>query len=264
MAPVADTFPLFSSLPKELRLQIWGAALKPRVIVLHRNTDRSRARYYYPFGRVAFKIPSFTALTTHDPMVDVMQRVCAESLLFCRRHYMDLEVWNIRKNGLGTFYDPHSDVICFSHHVNPVLLQDFAAQYPVETSSMETIALPGRISPAMFSRTDVLFALHLFENLKEVIIVLGSVSHADDPHEPGSHKDSWIGEDGDPLWVRSQDAQRVLERIKTDKWPDWVPPRVTIVATQEDIHSNRGIARNSDRVHELPSSPSNSETVLRD
>lgn len=254
MAPFAETFTLFSSLPKELRLQIWGAALNPSVIALHRDSGSGKARYFFPFGAVAIKIPPFTALTTHDPSLDVIQRVCAESLLFCRRRYMELEVWNLRKNCLGTFYDPHYDVICFSHKVNPMLLQEFAAQYPVETSFMETIALPGRISPAMFSRTDVLAALHIFENLKEVIIVLGNVSHADDHREPSSsHGDTWLGGDENSLWTLPHDAERALERIKSEKWPDWKPPRVTIVASQEDILGSRGAARVSATALELPS-----------
>ncbi|KIN01777.1 hypothetical protein OIDMADRAFT_144430 [Oidiodendron maius Zn] len=272
MAPFADTFTLFSSLPKELRLQIWGAALNPRVIVLHRNSDRNRARYYFPFGRVAFKIPSFMALTTYDPSLDVIQRVCAESLVFCRRRYMELEVWDLQKNRLGTFYDPHYDVICFSHQVNPMLLQEFAAQYPVETSSMETIALPGRIAPAMFSRTDVLTALHIFENLKEVKIVLGDISRtgsradtrSDDRHGPRGHGDTWLGGDENSLWTLPHDAERVLERIKIEKWPDWNPPRVTIVNSQEDILHRTATTRVSGTAYELASTPSDSELVPRD
>jgi hypothetical protein len=198
-------------------------------------------------------------LTTHDPSLDVIQRVCAESLLFCRRRYMELEVWDLQKNCLGTFYDPHYDVICFSHQVNPVLLQDFAAQYPVETSSMETIALPGRIAPAMFSRTDVLTALHIFDNLKEVKIVLGDISRSDNRsdsrtdnhHEPRSHGDTWLGGDENSPWTLPHDAERVLERIKIEKWPEWNPPRVTIVNSQEDILSSRVTTRVSGMGPEL-------------
>lgn len=186
------------------------------------------------------KVPSFMALTTHDPSLEVIQRVCAESQLFCRRRYMELYVWDVRKNCLGTFYDPHYDVINFSHHINPLLLRDFASQYPVETSSMETIALPGRISPANVSRVDVLGALHIFENLKEVIIVLGKGSRAND--EVGTpERENWIGGDGNSVWTLPDDAERVLEKFKSEKWPDWKPPTVTIVASQEDIQRSRGI-----------------------
>ena len=259
MAPFSDTFTLFSSLPKELRLQIWGAALNPRVIVLHRSSDRNKARYYFPFGRAAFKIPSFMALTTHDPSLDVIRLVCAESQLFCRRRYMELEVWDLQKNSLGTFYDPHYDVICFSHQVNPMLLQDFAAQYPVETSSMETIALPGRIAPAIFSKTDVLTVLHCFDNLKEVKIVLGDISRTessadsrpDDHHEPRGLGDTWLFGDKNSHWTLPHDAERVLERIKIEKWPDWNPPRVTIVNSQEDILGSRATTRVSNTAFQL-------------
>jgi hypothetical protein len=258
------TFTLFSSLPKELRLQIWGAALNSRVIVLHRNTDRNVARYYFPFGTVGFKIPSFMALTTHDPSLEVIRRVCAESLLFCRRRYMELEVWDIRQNCLGTFYDPHYDVIYFSHNINPQRLQDFAAQFPVETSLMETIALPGRISPSMFSRTDVLATLHIFDNLKEVIIVLGNVSRTDDHHDPGTpQRESWLGGDQKALWTLPHDAERYLERVKSEKWPDWKLPTISIVASQEDIQRTRGVAQISGTIHKPPSSPSDTEMALR-
>lgn len=255
MASFADTFTSFSLLPKELRLQIWGAALNPRVIVLHRNSDRSKAQqYYFPFSRVAFKIPLFMALTTHDPSLDVIQRVCAESMLFCRRRYMELEVWDIRKNCLGTFYDPHYDVIYFSH-VNPVVLQEFATQYPVETCSMETLAFPGRISPAMFSKVDVLTALRIFANLKEVIIVLGSVSRGDDDHELA--EDTLFGGDETSLWARSRNVEKMLERMKFEKWPDWTPPTVITVESQEDIQCNRGV-HSAGRVHQLPTNSSDS------
>lgn len=254
MAPF-DTFTLFSSLPKELRLQIWEASLNPTVIVLHRSRDRTR--YYFPFSAVAFKSPSFMSLSTDDRSLDVIPRVCAESLLFCQKRYMELEVWDLRRNRLGTYYDPHRDVIFFSHHISPALLQDFADQYPVETSYMETIALPGRISPAMFSRADVLTALHNFENLKEVIIVLGSAS--DDRHESGvPHGDTWLE---NPLWTLPDDAQRVLQRIKAEKWPDWKPPRVAIVGSQEDILSKRRIAQISGMGHAMPATRSDSEMI---
>ena len=262
MAPIADTFTLFSSLPKELRLQIWGATLNQTVIVLHRSSDR--ARYYFPFSDVAFKSPSFMALTNHDPALDTIPRVCAESLLFCRRLYMELEVWDLKKNRLGTYYCPHYDVVYFAHHISPVLLQDFADQYPVETSSMETIALPGRISPAMFSRADVLTTLHHFESLKEVMIVLGGASLTDDRHDPRApHGDTWLGGDTNPLWTLPDDAQRVLERIKIEKWPDWKLPKVTIVGSQEDILSSRRISRVSGTVQNVQTGRSDSEMTLR-
>jgi hypothetical protein len=254
MANPITTFTLFSSLPKELRLQIWALALEPCVITLHRNTDRNRGRYYFPFNAVTIKIPLFMTLTTCHPSLDVIQRVCAESKLFCRRRYMELGVWDIRKNCLGTHYDPNRDVVYFSHHINPLVLQDFAAQYPVETSCMETIALPGRISSTVFSRTDVLATLHVFEKLKEVIIVLGNATRGHGHiYEPGQ-RESWLGGDQKPVWTLPDDAERVLERIKREKWPDWKPPIVTVVASQEDILSRKVIAQISGiAIESLPS-----------
>lgn len=196
------------------------------------------------------------SLASGDGSLDVIPHVCAESQLFWRRRYMELEVWDLRRNRLGTYYDPYRDVIFFSHHISPDLLQDFAEQHPVEACYMNTIALPGRISPATFARADVLASLHNFENLKEVIIVLGNAS--DDLRKSGrTQGDTWLD---NPLWTLPLDAQRVLDRMKLEKWPDWNPPTVTVVGSQDDILSGRRISQITGTAHGSSPNGSNSDT----
>jgi hypothetical protein len=102
-----DTFTLFSLLPKELRIQIWNYALSPRVISFHR--DRDRGRY------VSARAVKFMALTTFNPSLEIIPRVCAESLTIFQKKYMEWDVWDVRKGVSTTKFDPDHDVVYFSH-----------------------------------------------------------------------------------------------------------------------------------------------------
>jgi hypothetical protein len=223
----ADTFHLFAFLPKELRLQIWNYALKARVIALHRTNDRLKGRgIYYPM-RVA--TVGFIALSTNHPSYDILRLVCPEAQLVCQRRFIDFEIWDVRKSCLGTPYDPVRDVVYFSHSIDWSILLDFTTQHPAEANSLLTIALPSIISSAMISRKDILAGLHAFENLMEVIIVVGNA---------GIHRESvsWLGgTQTKDSWLLPRSAEEALEQLRDEKWPDWKIPIVTVVRSPEDI-----------------------------
>ena len=194
-----------------------------------------------PFNMIS---RNFMALTTSHRSLDVIRRVCAESQLFCGRLYKELDVWDVRNNCLGTFYRPGYDVIYFSNHINPAQLMDFAALFPVEARGMNKIALPGRISSSMVSRPAILASLHDFENLNEVIIVLGNVARENGPRRASdTQTESWLGGDNKTVWTLPDDAQRVLDNLKKERWPDWKLPSIRVVGAQEDILSSRSIPR---------------------
>jgi hypothetical protein len=171
------------------------------------------------------------ALSTSHPSLNVIRHVCAEAHLFCRRSYIEWEVHDVRKNQMGTPFCPGHDVIYFSNSINASVLRDFAYEFPVETYSMKSLALPGVLFPETASRVEVLAALHEFEQLREVIIVLGKATTGKEAlgssWQGGSHlKDPWLLPRG---------AQDALEQLKNEKWPNWKLPTVTIVKSQEDI-----------------------------
>jgi len=171
----------------------------------------------------------FIALTTKHPSLDALRRVCPEVQLLCRSLYREFEVWDVRKNCSGTPYDPMRDVVFFSDPINPSIMLAFASQHPLESSSLRTIALPSIRSSELVSREEVLAALHIFENLKEVIIIAGNgrVQNA------GL---SWLGgSDGINDWTLPGSVEDALEELKENKWPEWRIPVVTIVKSQEDI-----------------------------
>lgn len=147
---------------------------------------------------------------------------------------MDLQVWNVQKNHMGMPFDPARDVVYFSYAVNPSTLIDFEAQYPIEASKIRTIALPRTISPDNSSRHDILAALHFFEQLTEVIIVLG-ITRSETGSRVGT--DSWEGGlfTGRDRWTFPRSVEESLEKLKKERWPDWKLPVVTIVNSQEDI-----------------------------
>jgi len=224
-----DVFTIFASLPKELRLQIWTQALEPRVIPLHRIEDRFKAGrpVYYPRTRTSI---NYMALSTNHPSLDKIRRVCPEAQLLCQRSYVDWEVWDVRRNQMGTPYNPDRDVIYFSYHISASVLMDFVKEFPMETSSMRTIALPGVLFPETASRVEVLAALHAFEKLSEVIIVLGKAT------EKVTSNALWQGGSGKKdAWVLPHGAQAALQRLKDERWPHWKLPIVTIAKSQEDI-----------------------------
>jgi hypothetical protein len=229
-----DTFHLFALLPKELRLQIWNYALKARVIPLHRTSDPFKGRGVYFHMRIS--TVGFMALTTNHPSLDILRHVCPEAQLVCRRRFVDFDVWDLRKNCLGTLYDPARDVVYFSHSIDAGTLEEFAAQHPLQASRCRFLALPGIISSVRASRREILATLHTFENLVEVIIIVGSAGVDGDGV-------SWLG--GTEMkgrWELPRSAEETLEQLKNDMWPDWKIPIVTVVRSQEDILSNERMA----------------------
>lgn len=225
-------FPHFGLLPKEIRLQIWTSALKPRVIPLHRSTDRTQWRgSYFPTKRMP---AVYMALNTNDVSYGLIRRACPEAELLCRKRYIDWQVWDLRKNHLGTPYSPHSDIIYFSGTINATVLLEFASRFPEETCRMKDIALPGVLVPATDeSREDVLAALRAFEGLRRLIIVMANGESCREPHM------LWDGEGhlvrSRETWTLPTSVVDTFHQLKRDRWHDWKIPQVIIVPSQESI-----------------------------
>jgi hypothetical protein len=228
----ANSFHLFALLPKELRLQIWNSALENRVIPLYRINDSVKGRgILYPM-RIA--IAGFMALTRSHPSLETFRRVCPEAKAVCDRRFMVLEVWDARKMGFGTPYDPLQDILFFTHSIDASILLDFATLHPMEATRLHTIALPSLITSERVSRRETLAALHAFDNLEEVIIVVGNA--------PNETTVSWLGAIGKDPWVLPHSAEETLAQLRMDRWPDWKLPTVTLVLCQEDIRNGERIA----------------------
>jgi len=170
------------------------------------------------------------ALSTNHRSLDILQRVCPEAQLLCQRSYLEWEVWDTKKNQMGTPYSPERDVIYFSAQIGASILQDFADQFPLETSTMRAIALPGVLDPEKPSRLETLAALHAFEKLREVVIVLGKASP--------ENTTSVLWQGGSALkspWALPAGIEDALKQLKKERWPDWTLPIVTIVKSQAEI-----------------------------
>lgn len=228
----ANSFHLFAHLPKELRLQIWNSALEKRVIPLYRTKDSVKGRgVLYPM-RIA--IAGFMALNSSLMSLETFRRVCPEAKAVCDRRFMVLEVWDARKMGFGTPYDPIRDVLFFTHSIDASILLDFVSQHPMQATRLHTLALPSLITSERASRKEALAALHAFDNLKEVVIVVGN-----SPHEGTV---SWLGGTGKEGWVLPHSAEDTLAQLRMERWPDWKIPTITLVMYQEDICSGERIA----------------------
>ena len=176
------------------------------------------------------------ALTTKDISYDFIRRACPEAQILCQKRYLDFEVWDVKKNRLGTPYSPETDIIYFSGNINASVLLDFAACFPIEAARMKCIALPGVLVPETTSRVDVLAALHAFEGLSRVILVHGNGASSKEPHS------LWDGE-GDLVqpkepWSLPGSVIDALQQLKRDKWQDWIVPKVVVVHSQEGIRGH--------------------------
>ena len=173
------------------------------------------------------------ALTTNDNSFNLIRRACPEAQILCQKRYLDWEVWDVRKNCMGTPYSPESDIIFFSGNINESVLLDFAARFPIETARVKCIALPGVLIPETTSRVDVLAALHAFEGLRRVIIVQGTGLSSRELYS------LWNG-DGTMVkakeaWILPGGVTDALQQLKQDKWHDWTLPKVIVVSSQEGI-----------------------------
>lgn len=233
------TFQLFPLLPKELRLKIWNYALSPCVISFHRDRDR---------GRFADKrTVKFMALTTLNPSIEIIPRVCAESFAFSQKRYMEWEVWDIRKNVSTTKFDPDHDVVYFSHefarNIDHMLLREFASQYPTQAKIIKTLALPAAFSSGALSGMDILKSLRLFESLTELVIVLGysyGRGLVESIPVPGISRSVIWGEGseiGRDAWILPDGAQEGLETLKRVHWPDWKIPKVSVAKFLDEVLS---------------------------
>lgn len=187
------------------------------------------------------------ALTTLSPSLEIVPRVCAESFAVSRKRYMDWEVWDIRKNVSTTKFDPDHDVVYFSHefarNIDHVLLREFADQYPTQAKQIRTLALPAVFSSVAISGMDVLKSLRRFENLRELVIVLG-YSHGPvfvegRPFLSVSRSITWgeRSESGREVWVLPGGVQEALEFLKREHWPDWKIPKVSVAKFLDDVLS---------------------------
>lgn len=234
-----DTFTLFPLLPKELRVQIWNHALSPRVIPFHRDRDQ---------GRFAGTRPAkFMALTTFNPSLEIIPRVCAESLAIFQKKYMEWDVWDVRKGVSVTKIDPDQDVVYFSHgfagNIDHKLLGEFASQYPIQTKRIKTLALPAILSSDAISGVEILKSLRLFPCVNKLIIVLGHTYgpglQGGDPVLDFSRSMLWgeRSESGRGVWNLPDGAQDALETLKREQWPDWKIPEVVIAKFLDDVLS---------------------------
>ena len=173
------------------------------------------------------------ALSTNDVSFDLIRRACPEAEILCQKRYLDWEVWDVRKNRLGTPYSPESDIIYFSGNINASVLLDFADRFPIVATRMKCIALPGVLVPDTTSRVDVLAALHAFEGLRRVIIVQANGESSREAHA------LWCGEghmvQTKEPWSLPGSVDDALRRLQRDKWQDWTVPRVVVVHSQEGI-----------------------------
>jgi hypothetical protein len=95
---------------------------------------------------------------------------------------------------------------------------------------MRAIALPGVLSPETPSRLETLAALHDFEKLREVVIVLGKAKP--------ENTTSVLWQGGSALktpWALPGGIEDALKQLKKERWPDWKLPTVSIVKSQEEI-----------------------------
>jgi hypothetical protein len=175
---------------------------------------------------------NWLALTTNYPSFDALNQACPESQFVCRRRFIEFEIWDVYKSRLGTPYDASHDVLSFCSPVDASTLLDFVNQYPTETFRLRTLALPGILSPEQIPHRDLLACLHEFDNLVNVIVVIGSARTT-----PASG--SWQQDNqGNIREYPSELSYRVgetLRQMKNNIWPDWKIPVVTVVRSHEDI-----------------------------
>jgi hypothetical protein len=232
-----DTFTKFPLLPKELRLKIWTYALTPRVISFHRDRDRGHF-----VGDRAYK---FMALTTLNPSHEIIPRVCVESSAISQKRYMDWEVWDIRKNVSTTKFDPDHDVVYFSHEfaraTDHLLLRDFAGQFSTQIKHIRTLALPAVFFSDAIAGMDVLKSLRPFDNLTELVIVLGySSGQGLVGSIPGISRSVAWGERSQSeteVWMLPDGVQQALELLKRENWPDWKIPKVSVAKFLDEVLS---------------------------
>lgn len=130
MAHHSASFPLFSSLPAELRLQIFEQALlpliEPRIVAVYRDMNDPDRRCNQPFGNYfSFFVVNRSFLRANDPFIasaDTIRQVCTESRdvvqSFCSRFGLPgpqpaLESRHLNELSLGTPLrpqGPHSDL----------------------------------------------------------------------------------------------------------------------------------------------------------
>jgi hypothetical protein len=226
------TFSLFPLLPKELRAQIWNYALKPSVVTLYR--DRDRGRY------ANSKAITFVAVTIFNPSLETIPRVCAESLAVFKKRYNQWDVWDVRKSVSSINFGPAHDVLYLHRTTNDVdhrLLDEFASQYPTQAKQIQTLALPASLSSGSTSGIEILKALHEFEALKKLVIVLGQAYGSREAYQtPFLWSGMWSElSEGYGVWDLPDGPQDALTKLQKEQLPDWKVPRVSVAKFLNDV-----------------------------
>jgi hypothetical protein len=182
------------------------------------------------------------ALTTPNPSLEIIPRVCAESFAVSQKRYMEWEVWDVRKGVSTTQFDPDHDVVYFSHefarNIDHILLREFASQYPIQTKRIKSLALPAVFSSGAISGMDVLKSLRLFETLTNLVIVLGySYSKGSNSVSSISRSVMWgeRSESGEEVWELPEGVQGALETLKRHNWPEWKTPKVSVATFLDEV-----------------------------
>jgi len=121
------------------------------------------------------------------------------------------------------------------------LLREFAAQYPIQTKQIKTMAIPAMFPSVVLSVVEVVKSLRLFEGLTELVIVLGYTARP--ANEEGiaapifSPSGMW-GEgsnSGREIWALPDDPNEALQSLKRESWPDWKIPTVSVTRYLEGV-----------------------------
>jgi hypothetical protein len=187
------------------------------------------------------------ALTTFNHSLEIIPRVCAESLAIFQNKYMEWDVWDVRKGVSVTKFDPDHDVVYFSHgfagNIDHKLLGEFASQYPIQTKRIKTLALPAVLSSDAISGVEILKSLRLFQSLTKLIIVLGHTYgrgiEGNIPALNFAWSMVWSGgsDASKEVWNLPGGAEDTLETLRRDQWPDWKIPKVAIAKFLDEVLS---------------------------